>query len=269
MHLKGYDEIKKFGGPEMSMKIPFIKSKQQRNPMVSFSDNVPNHVAIIMDGNGRWAEQRGLPRVAGHKEGVKAVMKVVRAANQSKVKILTLYAFSTENWNRPKSEIDFIMKLPKEFLHVYLPELMENNVRVETIGDFDALPAHTQKAVQYAKNKTKDNDGLLLNFALNYGSRYEIMQAIKQIMDDIYGNKVTLDSLNEEMFSKYLYTDGLSDPDLLIRTSGEKRLSNFLLWQLAYSEFWFTDVLWPDMDENIFNEAIQDYQKRKRRYGGI
>lgn len=257
------------GGPEMSMKIPFTKSNQKDSPPLEASDNVPNHVAIIMDGNGRWAEKRGLPRAAGHKEGVKAVMKVVRAAHQAKINVLTLYAFSTENWNRPKSEIDFLMKLPKEFLHVYLPELMENNVRVETIGDFAELPAHTQKSVQFAKNKTKDNDGLLLNFALNYGSRYEIMHAIRQIMDDVDGNKLSADSLNEEMFSKYLYTDGLSDPDLLIRTSGEKRLSNFLLWQLAYSEFWFTDVLWPDLDEEVFYEAIRDYQKRKRRYGGI
>lgn len=253
----------------MSMKIPFIKSKQQPSPLVDLSDNVPNHVAIIMDGNGRWAEKRGLPRVAGHKEGVKAVMKIVRAASTTKVKVLTLYTFSTENWNRPKTEIDFLMKLPKEFLHIYLPELMENNVRIETIGDFDALPVHTQKAVQYAKDKTKENDGLLLNFALNYGGRYEIMRAIRQIMTDVDGDKVSLDSLNEEVFSQYLYTNGLSDPDLLIRTSGEKRLSNFLLWQLAYSEFWFTDVLWPDMDETIFYQALQDYQKRKRRYGGI
>ena len=249
----------------MSMKIPFIKNKQQKTPISDMSDNIPHHIAIIMDGNGRWAERRGLPRVAGHKEGVKAVMKVVRAAHDAKVKVLTLYAFSTENWNRPKAEIDILMKLPKEFLYVYLPELMENNVKIQTIGNFDALPAHTKKTVQFAKDKTKDNDGLILNFALNYGSRHEIMHAIKQIMDDVNGNKVSLDSLDEEVFSKYLYTNGLSDPDLLIRTSGEKRLSNFLLWQLAYSEFWFTDVLWPDMNEEIFFQAIKDYQKRKRR----
>jgi len=253
----------------MSMKIPFIKSKQTVDADYNLTENIPNHVAIIMDGNGRWAESRGLPRVAGHKEGVKAVMNIVRAANAAEVKVLTLYAFSTENWNRPKFEIDYLMKLPKEFLHVYLPELMENNVRIETIGDFAALPLHTQKAVQYAKNKTKNNTGLLLNFALNYGSRYEIMQAIKQIMDDVDGEKVSLDKIDEDVFSKYLYTNGLSDPDLLIRTSGEKRLSNFLLWQLAYSEFWFTDVLWPDMNEEIFYQALMDYQKRKRRYGGI
>lgn len=253
----------------MSMKIPFIKVKQAVNADLDSTENIPDHVAIIMDGNGRWAEKRGLPRVTGHKEGVKAVMNVVRAANHVNVKVLTLYAFSTENWNRPSTEIDFLMKLPKEFLHIYLPELMEKNVKIATIGDFNALPAHTQKAVQYAKDKTEDNDGLLLNFALNYGSRYEIMQAIKHVMDDVDSNKVSLDSLDEDIFSKYLYTNGLSDPDLLIRTSGEKRLSNFLLWQLAYSEFWFTDVLWPDMNEAVFYQAMHDYQKRKRRYGGI
>ncbi|MCG3419063.1 isoprenyl transferase [Oceanobacillus jordanicus] len=254
----------------MSMKLPFFKSKQTDDYKEHKDiENIPNHVAIIMDGNGRWAKKRSLPRIAGHKEGVNAVMKVVRAASNYNVKVLTLYAFSTENWKRPKSEIDFLMKLPKEFLHIYLPELMEKNVRIETIGDFDALPAHTKKAVQYAKDKTKNNDGLLLNFALNYGSRYEIMQAIKQIMTDIDCSKITLDSLDEKAFSNYLYTEGLSDPDLLIRTSGEQRLSNFLLWQLAYTEFWFTDVLWPDFSEDVFVEALHEYQQRKRRYGGI
>lgn len=252
------------------MKLPFFKSKQTDDYKEHKDiENIPNHVAIIMDGNGRWAKKRSLPRIAGHKEGVNAVMKVVRAASNYNVKVLTLYAFSTENWKRPKSEIDFLMKLPKEFLHIYLPELMEKNVRIETIGDFDALPAHTKKAVQYAKDKTKNNDGLLLNFALNYGSRYEIMQAIKQIMTDIDCSKITLDSLDEKAFSNYLYTEGLSDPDLLIRTSGEQRLSNFLLWQLAYTEFWFTDVLWPDFSEDVFVEALHEYQQRKRRYGGI
>ncbi len=252
------------------MKLPFLKTKQIDDPIEQKDiENVPNHVAIIMDGNGRWAKKRSLPRIAGHKEGVSAVMKVVRAASNYNVKVLTLYAFSTENWKRPKSEIDFLMKLPKEFLHIYLPELMEKNVRIETIGDFDALPAHTKKAVQYAKDKTKNNDGLLLNFALNYGSRYEIMQAIKRIMTDIDCSKISLDTLDEKAFSDYLYTQGLSDPDLLIRTSGEQRLSNFLLWQLAYTEFWFTDVLWPDFSEAVFVEALNDYQQRKRRYGGI
>ncbi|GAA0435099.1 MAG: isoprenyl transferase [Bacillota bacterium] len=256
----------------MSIRLPFIKNKQKTSndkQMEMETENIPNHVAIIMDGNGRWAKKRALPRIAGHKEGVNSVVKVVRAAYKSNIKVLTLYAFSTENWKRPKPEIEYLMKLPKEFLHIHLPELMEKNVRIQTIGDFESLPTHTKKAVQYAIDKTKGNDGLLLNFALNYGSRDEIMQAIKQIMTDIDGSKLSIDSLDEQIFSKYLYTQGLSDPDLLIRTSGEQRLSNFLLWQLAYTEFWFTDVLWPDFSEEVFQEAIQEYQQRQRRYGGI
>jgi len=252
----------------MSMKIPFLKyenAKQKRRDLVS----VPSHVAIIMDGNGRWAKKRGLSRNDGHKEGMNVVKEVVRAAIDANIKILTLYAFSTENWKRPKSEVDYLMKLPKIFLHTFLPELIENNVQINTIGEFDSLPKPTKEAVQSAKEKTKDNDGLILNFALNYGSRFEIMRAIKQIMDDINGAKISLDTLDEQTFSKYLYTDGLTDPDLLIRTSGEQRLSNFLLWQLAYTEFWFTDVLWPDFDAHVFNQALDDFKQRKRRYGGI
>ncbi|APC48601.1 isoprenyl transferase [Virgibacillus halodenitrificans] len=253
----------------MSMKLPFFKNKQEETSAHTDLENIPNHVAIIMDGNGRWAKKRALPRIAGHKEGVNSVIKIVREACKFNVKILTLYAFSTENWKRPKPEVEFLMKLPKEFLHIYLPELMEKNVRIETIGDFDALPEHTKEAVQYAKNKTADNNGLILNFALNYGSRYEIMQAIKQILSDVDTNKINVDKLDESSFSNYLYTKDFCDPDLLIRTSGEQRLSNFLLWQLAYTEFWFTDVLWPDFNEEIFQQALRDYQQRKRRYGGL
>ncbi|MEW9676681.1 isoprenyl transferase [Lentibacillus sp. L22] len=255
----------------MSLKLPFFKSKQNdaNEQYRTEQENIPKHVAIIMDGNGRWAKKRGLPRIAGHKEGMDVVKEIVKVASACKVEILTLYAFSTENWKRPKSEVDFLMKLPKEFLHIYLPELMENNVRIETIGNFDGLPDHTKKAIQYAKKKTCNNNGLLLNFALNYGSRNEIMRAIKDIMTDIDDKKISIDSLDEQIFSDYLYTNGLTDPDLLIRTSGEQRLSNFLLWQVAYSEFWFTDVLWPDFNEEIFRKALHDYQQRKRRYGGI
>lgn len=255
----------------MSLKLPFFKSKQTDTTEQCDieEDNIPKHVAIIMDGNGRWAKKRGLPRIAGHKEGMDVVKEIVKAARKYKVEILTLYAFSTENWKRPKTEVEFLMKLPKEFLHIYLPELIEKNVRIDTIGNFADLPAHTKEAIQYAKDKTKNNNGLLLNFALNYGSRYEIMRAIKKIMTDIDGSKLSIDALDEKVFSDYLYTTGLTDPDLLIRTSGEQRLSNFLLWQVAYSEFWFTDVLWPDFNEKIFGEALHDYQQRKRRYGGI
>ncbi|MFD2044135.1 isoprenyl transferase [Ornithinibacillus salinisoli] len=254
----------------MSMKFPFFKRKK---PTQLQNDcdllNVPEHVAIIMDGNGRWAKQKGLPRVAGHKEGMDVVSNTVKAAVNFDIKILTLFAFSTENWKRPKPEVEFIMRLPKDFLHTYLPGLIENNVRIDTIGDFNGLPDYTKEAIQYAKDQTKDNDGLLLNFALNYGSRYEIMRAIKLIMSDADLSKISVDEIDESTFSEYLYTNGISDPDLLIRTSGEMRLSNFLLWQLAYTEFWFTDVLWPDFSEEIFKQALLDYQQRKRRYGGI
>lgn len=259
-----------FGGQIMSMKLPFFKNKQVKEENVSNDfDNIPNHVAIIMDGNGRWAKKRGLPRIAGHKEGMDVVKDTVQTAVDFNVKILTLFAFSTENWKRPKSEVEYLMKLPKEFLHIYLPDMMKNNVRIETIGDFNALPNHTKEAVQYAKDQTKDNDGLILNFALNYGSRYEIMRAIKLILSDIEDAKINPDKIDENIFQQYLYTNGLSDPDLLIRTSGEQRLSNFLLWQSAYTEFWFTDALWPDFSRDIFIQALQDYQQRKRRYGGI
>ncbi|WP_430791392.1 isoprenyl transferase [Virgibacillus flavescens] len=255
----------------MSMKLPFFRNKQEESVDSRKLEltNIPKHVAIIMDGNGRWAKKRGLPRIAGHKEGMNVVKEIVRSATEYNVEILTLYAFSTENWKRPKSEVEFLMKLPKEFLHTYLPELMEKNVRIDTIGEFDGLPFHTKEAIQYAKEQTEDNDGLLLNFALNYGSRFEIMRAIKQVYTDMENSDLSIDQLDEDTFSKYLYTKGLSDPDLLIRTSGEQRLSNFLLWQLAYSEFWFTDVLWPDFSRDIFKKALHDYQQRKRRYGGI
>lgn len=252
----------------MSMKLPFFKSKQPEQNDLELI-NVPNHVAIIMDGNGRWAKKRGLPRIAGHKEGMSVVRKITRVASNLNIKILTLYAFSTENWKRPKSEVDFLMKLPIDFLDIYLPEMIDNNVRIETIGDFDTLPKSTKEAIQHAKDRTKDNDGLLLNFALNYGSRTEILRAIKHIVSDVSEKDLPVDELDEQFFAKYLYTEGLCDPDLLIRTSGEQRLSNFLLWQLAYTEFWFTDVYWPEFTEGIFKEALLDYQNRKRRYGGI
>jgi len=248
-----------------SMKFPFINQQQSDDK----DTNLPNHVAIIMDGNGRWAKERGLPRVAGHKKGMDAVKDTVKMAVDCGVKILTLYAFSTENWKRPKTEVDFLMRLPNEFLNVFLPELMERNVKIDTIGNVETLPRHTQKAISYAKSKTKNNKGLLLNFAINYGSRDEILKATKQILMDIEREKLSFETLDEAVFSKYLYTNSLSDPDLLIRTSGEQRLSNFLLWQLAYTEFWFTDVYWPDFTGDIFKQAIDDYKRRKRRYGGI
>ncbi|MBM7572055.1 isoprenyl transferase [Aquibacillus albus] len=257
----------------MSMiKLPFFKKKsrnrQQKQNQVD-QDNLPEHIAIIMDGNGRWAKKRGLPRIAGHKEGMDNVKNIVKAANKYKVKVLTLYAFSTENWKRPKNEVDYLMRLPMEFLNTYLPDLIKENVQIQTIGDFDALPGHTKAAVQNAKDRTKSNDGLILNIALNYGSRYEIIEAIKKLVRNAEEDNLHVSEIDENLFSNYLYTSDLTDPDLLIRTSGEIRLSNFLLWQAAYTEFWFTEVLWPDFDEKLFEKALIDYQKRKRRYGGI
>lgn len=251
------------------MKLPFFKNKQNVVEQEVKLDKLPEHIAIIMDGNGRWAKQRGLPRIAGHKEGMDAVQKTVQMAVKYKIKILTLYAFSTENWKRPKTEVDYLMKLPKEFLHIYLPDLIRNNVKVSIIGEIDELPEYTKEAIYHAIEKTKNNDGLQLNFAFNYGSRYEILRAIKQIVKEAENGELDIDSLTEENFSNYLYTNNIQDPDLLIRTSGEQRLSNFLLWQSAYSEFWFTDVLWPDFNEEVFKQALCDYQLRKRRYGGI
>lgn len=230
---------------------------------------VPSHVAIIMDGNGRWAKKRAMPRVAGHHEGMKVVRKITKLANELGIKTLTVYAFSTENWKRPKMEVDFLMKLPEEFLGTFLPELIAENVRVEMIGYQSKLPAHTQNAVEKAMESTRDNTGLTLNFALNYGSRAEIIDGVKQVLNDCKSGILNEEDLNEEIFSSYLMTSDFADPDLLIRTSGEMRLSNFMLWQLAYTELWFTDVLWPDFAEEHLIEAIEAFQGRQRRFGGV
>jgi undecaprenyl diphosphate synthase len=230
---------------------------------------VPEHVAIIMDGNGRWAKKRALPRIAGHHEGMKVVRKITKLANALGIKTLTLYAFSTENWKRPKNEVDYLMKLPEEFLGTFLPELIEENVQVAMMGYKDQLPLHTLNAIEKAIDDTKNNDGLVLNFALNYGSRSEIIDATRKVLNDYKSGILKESELNEEVFSSYLMTANLNDPDLLIRTSGEIRLSNFMLWQLAYTEFWFTDVLWPDFKENHLIEAIDAYQNRQRRFGGV
>lgn len=230
---------------------------------------VPKHIAIIMDGNGRWAKKRSLPRMAGHHEGMKVVRKMTKLVNELGVKTLTLYAFSTENWKRPKIEVDYLMKLPGEFLSSFLPELIDENVQVRTMGNQQQLPKHTLNAVEKAIEETKDNTGLILNFALNYGSRNEIIGAVKNILLDYEKDTISKDDLSEEFFSTYLKSYDLDDPDLLIRTSGEIRLSNFMLWQLAYTEFWFSEVLWPDFKEEHLLAAIAEYQQRGRRYGGV
>ncbi|MGC4375666.1 isoprenyl transferase [Fictibacillus sp. Mic-4] len=243
--------------------------KENKDDVELKENHIPRHVAIIMDGNGRWAKKRGLPRIAGHHEGMKVVKKIVMEANRIGVKVLTLYAFSTENWKRPRDEVNFLMKLPGEFLNSYLPELIEENVQVRIMGNKDVLPEHTVNAVNEAIERTKYNDGLVLNFALNYGSRNEITEAVKKIIGDVQSGKITSSIINEEFINQYLMSADLPDPDLLIRTSGEVRLSNFMLWQLAYSEFWFTDVLWPDFKGEHLIQAIYDYQHRGRRYGGV
>jgi undecaprenyl diphosphate synthase len=256
-----------------------ILKKWKGNPQATTEDTIvkeellkgeiPEHIAIIMDGNGRWAKKRALPRIAGHHEGMKVVRKITKQANELGVKALTLYAFSTENWKRPKSEVEYIMKLPEEFLNIYLPELIDENVQVRIMGDKHRLPAHTLRAVEKAISDTKNNNGIILNFALNYGSRAEIISAVQTIAEDVKKGQLEATSIDESLFSNYLMTQSLNDPDLLIRTSGEIRLSNFMLWQLAYTEFWFTDVLWPDFNEEDLLQAIHTYQQRGRRFGGV
>ncbi|PRO65199.1 isoprenyl transferase [Alkalicoccus urumqiensis] len=246
-----------------------MKKEEFQSQSVPDVQGVPSHIAIIMDGNGRWARQRGLPRVAGHREGMTVIRNVVRACNELGVDALTLYAFSTENWKRPKTEVDFLMRLPERFLSVELPKLMEENVIVRITGDTEKLPPFTQRAVENAVHETQQNDGLVLNFALNYGSRSELMEAFQKMHRDIDDGRIAEEDVTEHTVSNYLMTSGMTDPDLLIRTSGEKRLSNFMLWQLAYAEFWFTDVLWPDFTKEHFYEAVEAYQMRKRRYGGV
>ena len=244
------------------------KSSLQPTDSVAL-ENVPEHVAIIMDGNGRWAKDRGLPRMAGHHSGMKAVKRITIAADRLGVKYLTLYAFSTENWKRPKAEVDFLMKLPQQFLEIELEELIANNVQVRMMGHKEDLPSFTISAVEEAIVKTANNTGLVLNFALNYGSRKEMLEAVKNIAADVQNGHLAIDDIDDKVMANRLLTSGLPDPDLLIRTSGELRLSNFMMWQLAYSELWFTDVYWPEFTEAHFQEAILEYQRRARRYGGL
>ena len=231
--------------------------------------NLPAHVAIIMDGNGRWAKRRGLPRTAGHQAGVKAVKRIVRAAGDLGVSVLTLFTFSQENWKRPKSEVSAIMKLLYETTKREINDLDENNVRLITTGRIEELSPRRRQILQEAMEKTKDNTGLVLNLALNYGGRTEILDAVKRIAADVRENRLNPDELDEQSFSGYLYTNGLPDPDLLIRTSGEMRISNFLLWQTSYTELYVTDILWPNFTAKDFYEAVWDYQNRQRRFGRV
>lgn len=249
---------------------PASSSKNIDELMASISKApLPQHIAIIMDGNGRWAKKRGLPRTAGHAAGMLRVREVIRAADELGIKVLTLYSFSTENWKRPKQEVDYLMKLPIKFLKTDLQELVDRNVRVQMLGELSATPAMTRDALIQFVERTKHNTGLIVNFAINYGARDEIMRAVHHLIDDVLAGKIKKDQLDESLFDQYLLTRGLPDPDLVIRTSGEIRISNFLLWQIAYSEFWFTDVLWPDFSKRLLLQAIQEFQNRSRRYGAV
>lgn len=247
----------------------WLSRKDRQQPVEISPDNIPHHVAVIMDGNGRWAKRRGLPRVVGHQNGMKAVKRATIAADELGIKILTMYAFSTENWIRPKEEVDYLMRLPVEFLAIELDELIEKNVQVRMMGNADALPIHTRKAMEESIARTKGNTGLILNFALNYGARKEIEDCMRGLGEDIKAGVLTPDDITSELIDSRLLSGGLPDPDLLIRTSGEMRLSNFMLWQIAYSELWFTDVYWPEFNKEHLHQAVAEYQSRTRRYGGL
>ncbi|HYD92637.1 MAG TPA: isoprenyl transferase [Flavobacterium sp.] len=231
------------------------------------TENLPKHVAIIMDGNGRWAKKRGMMRVFGHENGAKAVSETVEACARLGIENLTLYAFSTENWNRPKMEVDTLMKLLVSTMKKELPTLQKNNIKLNTIGRTDMLPDSTRKELLSAIEKTKNNTRLTLTIALSYGSREEIIQAVKQISNKVKNNELSVADIDESVIEEHLYTHDLPDVDLLIRTSGEQRISNFLLWQVAYAEFYYTDVLWPDFRGKDLHDAIISYQNRERRFG--
>ncbi|NEZ48254.1 isoprenyl transferase [Clostridium botulinum] len=232
-------------------------------------DKIPEHIAIIMDGNGRWAKKRKLPRTVGHKAGVETIREIVKECSKLNVKILTLYAFSTENWKRPKDEVSTLMRLLVEYLKKELRELYKENVVIKYIGDISKLPKICQDELINASDRTQNNTGLILNLALNYGGRNEIVNAVRTISEQIKNNTLQIDEINELTIEKFLYTKDLKDPDIIIRTAGEQRLSNFLLWQCAYSEFWYTDTKWPDFKKQDLLNAIYDYQNRDRRFGGL
>ena len=232
-------------------------------------DRLPQHVAIIMDGNGRWAEQRNLLRSKGHIEGVKRVEEIIDKARELNIKALTLYTFSTENWNRPETEVALLMKILTTVLERKINKLIETNIKFQTIGRKDRISSSVLNTIESVIEKTKHNTGLIMNLAFNYGSRLEILDAVKKISAKVKENQLAIEDISEDTISQNLYTKGLPDPELLIRTSGELRISNFLLWQLSYAEFYFTDKYWPDFTEQEFEKALLAYQNRQRRFGGI
>lgn len=230
-------------------------------------DALPKHIAIIMDGNGRWAKKRSLNRIAGHRIGVKRAKEVISCCRELGIQALTLYAFSTENWSRPKREIKALMTLLKRFLQAEGKDLVRNNIRLNIIGNIEDLPKDVTEVLKEFVKKTRNNSGMILNAALSYSGRNEIIQAVKKIIGDVKQGKLSTHQINEDIFSRYLFTAGVPDPDLLIRTSGELRISNFLLWQMAYTEIYVTNILWPDFSKKDLINAIADYQSRERRFG--
>ena len=232
-------------------------------------ENLPVHIGIIMDGNGRWAKRRGLPRTAGHAAGAKTFEKIVEYAGNMGIKIVTVYAFSTENWRRPKEEIDMLMSLLEDYLDNGLTRLAGRDVKIHFIGDESAFSEDFQIKIRHMEKATENNGGLLLNVALNYGGRREITLAVRKIAKLCAEGKLSAEDIDEKTIENYLDTSGQHDPDLIIRPSGEYRLSNFLMWQSAYSELWFDNVLWPDFSENDLRRAVHDYQRRSRRFGGV
>lgn len=251
----------------------FIKNSEAGQQEINLDENkIPKHIAIIMDGNGRWAQKRHLPRVAGHKQGMENVKQITKAASKMGVKVLTLYAFSTENWKRPEKEVSFLMDLPIKFFDKFVPELIENNIRINVMGYIDQLPEKTREAVNDAVSQTANCTGMVLNFALNYGGRAEIVTAVSKIAESVKNGIIDVEDINEKIINEAMMTQTLTpynDPELVIRTSGEERISNFLLWQIAYSELVFTDTLWPDYsEENLVNDIFA-FQSRNRRFGGL
>jgi undecaprenyl diphosphate synthase len=232
-------------------------------------ERLPNHVAVIMDGNGRWAEGRGLPRLLGHRQGVSTLKTLLRCCDDWGIKALTAYAFSTENWGRPIAEVEFLMNLFERVLAQEMKELMAEDVRIQFVGDLAALPGSLQGAIEESMHKTRHNQGIQFTVATNYGGRQEIVQACRTIAQRVQQGHLQPEEIDEALFERYLYTQDMGDPDLLIRTSGEMRISNFLLWQLAYSEIYVTNTLWPDFDQSELHQALCAYQKRQRRFGKL
>lgn len=248
-----------------------MKMGDQISPILfnKVMNKIPQHVAIIMDGNGRWAQSRNLSRTQGHAEGIKRVEEIVNAASRRGIKVLTLYTFSTENWNRPEHEVNVLMGMLTHILTSKIKKLQNENIRFQMIGRREGIPDSVLQAINRMTEDTKKSTGLILNMAFNYGARLEIIDAVKKITNEVKREKLNLDEIDERVISDALYTVGLPDPDLLIRTSGEQRISNFLLWQLSYAEFYFTETNWPDFTEDEFQKALDEYQKRNRRFGNV